>query len=276
MKKTVLTKVIALLLLLTLCSVVFCGCCGHRGENEGRDFPELVIGSDYYSPFVFKDDNGELAGLDIELAKEVCRHMGINPKFVRIDWEKKNDYLSSGEIDCIWGCFSLTGREQDYAWSLPYMNSRQVIATLEDSDIFEISDLQGKSVAVQATSKPDEIFSGRSGVCMTVPELKALNTFPDISHVMTAITEGYVDAIAGHEEVFIEYMKTCTARFKILKEPLLEVRVGVAFAKGTHAEIIERLNETFRLIQNNGYLNGLFLSYGLDPQTHLVDYDKEK
>lgn len=54
--------------------------------------------------------------------------MGYQAVFTTIDWEQKKTLLDSGEIDCIWGCFSMDGREQDYQWAGPYMVSRQVIA----------------------------------------------------------------------------------------------------------------------------------------------------
>lgn len=39
------------------------------------------------------------------------------------------------------------------------MVSRQVVAVEKDSDIYTLADLEGKNVAVQATMKPEEIFT---------------------------------------------------------------------------------------------------------------------
>ena len=39
--------------------------------------------------------------------------------------------LENKEIDCLWGCFSMDGRENDYKWAGPYMVSRQVVAVNE-------------------------------------------------------------------------------------------------------------------------------------------------
>ncbi len=40
--------------------------------------------------------------------------MGYKPVFVNIDWENKKNLVEQGKIDCIWACFSVTGRENDY------------------------------------------------------------------------------------------------------------------------------------------------------------------
>ncbi len=275
MNKAFLQRTAAFITAILSGVMLFC-CCGGDTDVNDDEFPELVIGVDYYVPFVFCDDNGEFAGMDVELAKEVCRHIGYKPKFYHIDWGKKNTYLLRGETDCLWGCFSLTGRENEYSWSLPYMNSREVVGVREDSDIFEISDLENKRIAVQATTKPDEIFSGRAGIRMTVPNIKQVNCFHDMTYIFAAISKGYVDAIAGHETAIREYMKSSSLKLRILDESLLDVQVGVAFLKGTNSDIIEKINRTFLLLRDNGYISKLFASYGLAPEICMVNYEQNK
>ena len=87
-----------------------------------------MIGGDNYPPFNYTDENGNLAGIDVEFAREAFHRMGYKPVFVNIDWENKKNLVEQGKIDCIWACFSVTGRENDYHWAGPYMLSRQVIA----------------------------------------------------------------------------------------------------------------------------------------------------
>ena len=95
-----------------------------------------------------------------------------------------------------------------------------------------------------------------------------------MAYTFAAINGGYVDAIAGHEEAIIEYMKTSSVSLRILDEPLLEVQIGVAFLKGTNADMIERINKNFLILRNNGYLSKLYSSYGLNPETYLVNYER--
>ena len=250
------------------------GCKGGEDTGESSTLPELVIGVDYYSPAVYRDDDGKFVGLDVELAEEVCRHIGYKPKFVHINWSEKKAVLLRGEVDCIWCCFTITGRENDYSWTEPYMNSRQVVAVKEESDITKIADLNGKRVAVQSSTKPDEIFSGNAGVKMVIPELKSLNCLPDINYMFAAISEGYVDAVAGHEIVLREYMKTSSLKLRVLNDPLLDVKVGVAFLKGTNGGIIQKINDTFRMLKNSGDMARIVSAYGLDPNVYLVDYER--
>ncbi|MCQ4775904.1 amino acid ABC transporter substrate-binding protein, partial [Lacrimispora saccharolytica] len=66
------------------------------------------------------------------------------------------------EIDCIMGCFSMEGRLDDYRWAGPYIASRQVVAVYESSDIYKLSDLEGKNLAVHSTTIPEVIFLNRT------------------------------------------------------------------------------------------------------------------
>ena len=77
---------------------------------------------------------------------------------VYIDWEKNKELLESGKIDCIMACFSMEGRLNDYKWAGPYIASRQVIAVNNDSDIYTLDDLKDKNIAVQSTTKPEDIL----------------------------------------------------------------------------------------------------------------------
>ena len=52
----------------------------------------------------------------------------------------------------------MDGREEEYQWAGPYLYSRQVVAVRSDSDIYTLQDLAGKVVAVQSTTKPEELF----------------------------------------------------------------------------------------------------------------------
>lgn len=273
MTKSLLRKIAAFVAIITAAVSISC-CSKNKSETDDRsDMPTLLIGVDYYKPLAYRDYDGKFVGMDVELAEEVCRHIGYKARFVYMDWSDKNSYLLRGDIDCIWCCFSLTGRDDDYSWTVPYLNSREVVAVPDESDIFAIADLRDKRVAVQATTKPDEIFSGNAGVGMVVPALRELNCLPSIDYIFAAVNEGYVDAIAGHEIVFREYMKSSSVELRILDEALLDVQVGVAFRKGTHSDLIEKINKTLYMLNRNGYMAKLIASYGLDPDAHLVNYE---
>ncbi len=243
--------------------------CGQPPATDGEDLPPLRIGSDDYAPFFYMDENGEFAGIDVALATEVCRRLGYRVEFVRIDWTKKDILLAAGEVDCLWGSFSMTGREDRYIWAGPYMNSRQVVVVPEDSDIHTLSDLAGRRVAVQATSKPDEIFS--SGTDERIPPLRDLYCFENMKNVFAALRKGYVDAIAGHETAFRDYMRYTSGNYRVLDEHLLVVHLGVAFDKNGDGVMAGKVKATLDEMKNDGFTQEILRAYGIDSDFALED-----
>ena len=69
-----------------------------------------------------------------------------------MDLQERNKLLREGTIDCIWCCFTMDGREEEYQLAGPYLYTRRVFVVKKDSDIRELSDLVGKTIALQAGS----------------------------------------------------------------------------------------------------------------------------
>ena len=115
-------------------------------EAKTTDGGTLIVGFDQdFPPMGFVGDNGEYTGFDLELAQEVAKRLGLEYKAQPIAWDSKDMELESGNIDCIWNGFTMTGREDDYTWTEPYMANQQVFVVANDSDINSQADLAGKS-----------------------------------------------------------------------------------------------------------------------------------
>ena len=194
-----------LILSVLLAVGTLCGCAAQPEGQSNTPLPQIIIGSDNYPPFVYLDNNGDPMGIDVEIAAEAFRRMGYQAVFTTIDWEQKKELVDSGEIDCIWGCFSMDGREQDYQWAGPYMVSRQVVAVNAASDFHAMSDLNGKTIAVQSTGKPEEIFL--RGDDPSLPQFDDIISLEDRGVQYAALDCGYVDAIAAHEMTIRQYIE---------------------------------------------------------------------
>ena len=90
--------------------------CGGK-EAKDRGLAQIVVGSDTYPPYIYLNNDGVPTGIDVEIATEAFRRMGYAARFETIDWEQKTNLVESGAIDCIWGCFSMQGRETLYRWA---------------------------------------------------------------------------------------------------------------------------------------------------------------
>lgn len=243
-------------------------CGGTDAKNS--DLPQILIGSDTYPPYIYLNNDGTPAGIDVEIATEAFRRMGYAARFEVIDWEQKTALVESGAIDCIWGCFSMQGRETLYRWAGPYMVSRQVVAVNTDSSIQSLSDLAGKTVMVQSTTKPEGIFL--SGSDPRIPQTVEVFSIEDRSVQYAMLACGYVDAIAAHETAILQYMKDSNAAFRILEEPLLVTGLGVAFAKNDSRGLDLQLNDTFAQMREDGTLERIVGKY-LEHASQYLEVD---
>lgn len=243
-------------------------CDGTDAKNRG--LPQILIGSDTYPPYIYLNNDGTPAGIDVEIATEAFRRMGYAARFEVIDWEQKTALVESCAIDCIWGCFSMQGRETLYRWAGPYMVSRQVVAVNADSSIQSLSDLAGKTVMVQSTSKPEGIFL--SGSDPRIPQTVEVFSIEDRSVQYAMLACGYVDAIAAHETAILQYMKDSNAAFRILEEPLLVTGLGVAFAKNDSRGLDLQLNDTFAQMREDGTLERIVGKY-LEHASQYLEVD---
>ena len=229
--------------------------------------PVIIVGSDNYPPYNYEDANGQPTGIDVDLAAEAFDRMGYRAVFSVIDWEAKKELVESGEIDCIWGSFSINGREEQYRWSAPYMLSRQVVAVRRDSDIYTLSDLAGKRVAVQSTTKPEELFVSHTDP--RIPELREIFLLQNRELIYPFLSKGYVDAIAAHETAILQCMSDYGLDYRILEEPLLTVGLGVAFAKDDTRGLERQLSEVFEDMRADGTMEQIIGKYLEEPQKYM-------
>jgi len=231
---------------------ILCGCTAVKKDNSNG---EIVIGSDQFEPFSYID-NGEMKGIDVDIAKEALSRMGYTPVFKQIEWQKKDEYLRSGEIDCIWGCFSMDDREDLYAWVGPYLFSNQSVMVKEDSDIYSLADLKNKIVGVQATSKAEWAFENNN----QLDDIRYLYTFSTINEVFISLQRAYVDAVAGHE-LALRALIRGSDDYRFLDENVLTSKLGVAFKKDYDQSFLTLLANTLHEMRNDGTIKKIVDSY---------------
>ena len=202
-------------------------------EAEGETKVEggtLIVGFDQdFPPMGFVGDDGEYTGFDLELAQEVASRLGLKYVPQPIAWDAKDMELESGNIDCIWNGFTMTGREDGYTWSEPYMENSQVFVVAGDSGIKSQADLAGKVVECQVDSSAEAALK-------EVPDLTAtfaqLLTTADYNTAFMDLEQGAVDAIAMDVVVAGYQISQRNADFVILEDSLAAEEYAIGFKKG--------------------------------------------
>ena len=190
----------------------------------------LIVGFDQdFPPMGFMGEDGEYTGFDLELAQEAAKRLGLEYKPQPVAWDAKDMELESGNIDCIWNGFTMTGREDGYTWSEPYMENSQVFVVAGDSGIKSQADLAGKVVECQVDSSAEAALK-------EVPDLTAtfaqLLTTADYNTAFMDLEQGAVDAIAMDVVVAGYQISQRNADFVILEDSLAAEEYAIGFKKG--------------------------------------------
>ena len=106
----------------------------------------FILGlDDSFPPMGFRDENNDIVGFDIDVAKEVAARLGVEFIAQPISWDAKELELASGTIDCIWNGMSITPeREESMAMTFPYLNNQMIFYTRADAGIDSLEALAGR------------------------------------------------------------------------------------------------------------------------------------
>lgn len=205
-------------------------------EAAETDLPEtFVLGLDAsFPPMGFTDQNNEIIGVDIDIAKAVCEKLGMQFEAKPIDWASKEMELNTGKISCIWNGLTITDdRKEAFELSCSYMTNDQVVVVMNNSEIQSKADLAGKIVAAQSDSsglealQKDEIYS----------EIKdgAAKEYADYVTAMGDLELGRCDAIVMDSVVANYYISANAKEMRVLEDTMSEEEYGIAFKKGDTA-----------------------------------------
>jgi ABC-type amino acid transport substrate-binding protein len=109
-------------------------------------------------PFESIASDGSLAGLDVDLAREVSRRLGLDPQFVaNLPYDGLYDALIAGRVDIVVSALVVDpSRTGEYAYSDVYFDAGHVLVARADNDMApRMKDLSGYSLAVALGTEGD-------------------------------------------------------------------------------------------------------------------------
>ena len=237
------------------------------GDNSGNattnDENTFIVGFDAeFPPYGYKDDSGNYTGFDLDLAKEVCDRNNWTFVAQPIDWDAKDAEIDSGSIDCIWNGFTIDGRENDYTWSDPYFDNKQVFIVKSDSGINDIDGLKGKTVETQ---KDSSALAALQGDNKTIAD--TFGTLTEVADYNTAFMDlksGACDAIAmdiGVGEYDIKNQDN-PDDFKVVDQYITTEKYGIGFKKGND-DLKDQVQETLNEMFKDGTVAKIAQKYGI-------------
>jgi arginine/ornithine transport system substrate-binding protein len=104
----------------TIGTLLFCPHFNQAQADNGSQTLRVAVDPNL-KPFVYTAPNGELLGIDVAVAREVCKDIGKTCEFVVVAWDGLIPSLASGKVDAIITSMSITeARERVVDFTKPY------------------------------------------------------------------------------------------------------------------------------------------------------------
>ena len=258
--KTLLKKltVIAAALVLAIGTVACSGGSEEDTATENNDNKVLIGFDNTFVPMGFLDEDENIVGFDIDLAKEVFSRLDKEVEFQTIDWSMKETELNNGNVDALWNGYSLSPeREKVVSYTDSYLQNKQIIVTMADSGVNSKADLAGKEVGTQRESTAQAAIEKDTEFMGTLKDGRPV-LYDTYDKALRDLEIGRTSAVAG-DEVLIRYYigQKGEDKYKVLEENFGLEDYVVAFAK-ENTELRDQVNDTLNEMKEDGTFDEIY------------------
>lgn len=219
----------------------------HSGDASAQG---LKIASEgYYAPFNFIDENGDLAGFDIDIANALCDAMGESCELVQNDWDSLIPGLVDKQYDAIVASMSITPeREEVVAFTLPYYSNMLTFVgkTGVHTDVSP-SGVKGKSVGVLRSTVSSSYLEAEFG------DVVNITLFDTQEDALTGLVSGDVDLVLGDNLPSYDWLQSEKGQGHEFVGEFIDIndRIGIA-VRQDDPELLDKLNGALIEIIENG------------------------
>jgi len=214
----------------------------------------LILGlDDSFPPMGFRNENNEIVGFDIDVAKEVAKRLDVELTLQPISWTAKEQELNSYNIDCIWNGMSVNEeRQKAMCLSLPYLENNMSFVVKSDSNINELNDLKGKTIGVQSGSTAEEILTESE----IYKDLKEVVSYTENITAFMDMETNQIECVFLDNVVANYYITSNNKQYKVLSEGLQDEEYAIGFRK-QDKELCNKINEILLEMKEDGTLGSI-------------------
>ena len=232
--------------LIIIVSIFFMTGCT-KNENE------LVLVTEAgFAPYEYYED-GEIVGVDIDIAKEIAKELGKELVIKDVSFDFVINEVKSGKADFAAAGISITPeRAEEVDFTMEYTTSNQVVVVKKDSSIKNFDDIKNKKIAVQLGTVADLYVEENYKKATVVSHKKYLSAVEDVK-------TGKADCIVM-DELPAKAIVAENDNLKILDGVLFQDKYGMIVKKGND-ELKDQINKVLERMVNDGTINDLVLKH---------------
>lgn len=247
-----------LLTLVTLCSAVI------FSANTFAAGKTVRLAADFtYPPFNYKDENGNPAGFDVEIADALCQEMDVKCEWVSQSWDGLIPALMSRKADAIMASMRITeDRKRKILFTDKYYQTPARFMAHKDADIdVNKEDFKGKTIGVQIGTIHDRYVTDKYS------DVATIKRYVGQDEVFLDFEKGRLDLVFGNtDQLQLAYIDKPQGKdAKLIGEAVTDAAyIGQGTAIGLRKQdkaLAQQFNQAIAAIRANGTYDKISQKY---------------
>ena len=234
-----------ILVLCLVCVICLTGC-------GTRDDTLVMVTEAGFAPYEYYD-NGEVVGVDVDIAKEIAKEMGKKLVVKDVAFDSIINEVKTGKADFGAAGISYTDeRAKQVDFSINYSTSNQVVVVKNGSNIRDVNNIDGKKIAVQLGSVADTYVTSNFKNSEIIREKKYLAAIEDLK-------SGKADCVVMDELPAKEMVKN-NNDIMILSGNLASDSYGMVVKKG-NKKLLNAINKVLNKLKEDGNIDRYVINH---------------
>ena len=239
------TKKILSICLVFILTLILSGC----GKNKNEIIMVTEAG---FAPYEYYE-NGEIVGVDVAIAKEIAKELGKKLVVKNVDFDSIVSELKSGKADFAAAGMSITEeRKKQVDFTIEYVTSNQVVVVKKDSSLNDITQVDGKRIAVQLGTVGDSYVTENY-------KNSEINRQKKFLVAAEAVKNNKADCIVM-DQIPAQQLVSQNPELKILDGILFKDSYGMAVKKG-NTELLDTMNTVLQRLIDEGKIEEYIIEY---------------
>lgn len=226
--------------------ILMCGC-SKKDENQ-----LVMVTEAGFAPYEYYE-NGEVVGVDVDIAREIAKYLGKTLVVKDIAFDSIINEVKTGKAD--FGAAGISyseNRAKNVDFSINYAVSKQVVIVNNNSSITNVNEIGNKKIAVQLGSIADTFVTERFKNANVVRQKKYLAAIEDLK-------TGKVDCVVM-DELPAQEIVSKNEGIKILDGSLTNDSYGMVVKKG-NKELLDAINVVLQKLKDKGKIDEFIIKH---------------
>lgn len=226
--------------------ILMCGC-SKKDENQ-----LVMVTEAGFAPYEYYE-NGEVVGVDVDIAREIAKYLGKKLVVKDIAFDSIINEVKTGKAD--FGAAGISysdDRAKNVDFSINYAVSKQVVIVNNNSSITNVNGISNKKIAVQLGSIADTFVTERYKNANVVRQKKYLAAIEDLK-------TGKVDCVVM-DELPAKEIVSKNEGIKILDGSLTNDSYGMIVKKG-NKELLDAINTVLQNLKDEGKIDEFIIKH---------------